>query len=362
MSEPSNPWVTGVERIFSKEFLELASHKLDEGGIYAQWLQTYAISPSTFGMVVNTYLSVFEEFHIFYASPGDMILVGSKNVIDQSNFEAMKDRFSRTPIKTHLQEIGITSWQEILGRESWLNERAMKNFAIHTLEFPKLSYAAGIDFFLRKTASLDSHARSIQWKPWYHAKAPKTLLRKFALGTDLEKYHNLSKALPGLCGTSKESISPQFVMNAPYRCRQSSVELVKSGDIPLNKVMRESDELYLSLLFGTEHKVDDKKMKSPESQVRLATLLNQFGGYPFNSKAEYLFENRDACYASDAYKVLKCMSETAKTLASFGYMDLAKIVTDEIHNENSEKTRYAKNEATTFIDNMDRTYREILSH
>src|SRR5690606_12421942 len=41
VSEPSNPWVTGVEMLFSREFLAAARDRLAPGGVLAQWFHTY---------------------------------------------------------------------------------------------------------------------------------------------------------------------------------------------------------------------------------------------------------------------------------------------------------------------------------
>src|SRR5262249_50400204 len=43
VSEPSNPWVSGVAGLFSGEFYRLARRHLSEGGIFVQWLQLYEI-------------------------------------------------------------------------------------------------------------------------------------------------------------------------------------------------------------------------------------------------------------------------------------------------------------------------------
>ena len=41
ISEPSNPWVSGVSGLFSVEFYRHVSRYLNEGGLFAQWFQTY---------------------------------------------------------------------------------------------------------------------------------------------------------------------------------------------------------------------------------------------------------------------------------------------------------------------------------
>jgi len=39
ISEPSNPWIAGIGKLFSKEYFQLCSDKLKDDGIMVQWLQ-----------------------------------------------------------------------------------------------------------------------------------------------------------------------------------------------------------------------------------------------------------------------------------------------------------------------------------
>ena len=41
VSEPSNPWVAGIEMLFSREFLRAARDRLEPGGVYVQWYHLY---------------------------------------------------------------------------------------------------------------------------------------------------------------------------------------------------------------------------------------------------------------------------------------------------------------------------------
>jgi spermidine synthase len=78
VSEPSNPWLAGASDLFTREFFELARDALQEGGVYAQWLQTYGLSPDTFRMLARTFADVFP--HSYLASTllrADVLLIGA---------------------------------------------------------------------------------------------------------------------------------------------------------------------------------------------------------------------------------------------------------------------------------------------
>ena len=46
VSEPSNPWVSGVAGLFSSEFYQLVRRHLNDGGVFVQWVQLYEIDLS----------------------------------------------------------------------------------------------------------------------------------------------------------------------------------------------------------------------------------------------------------------------------------------------------------------------------
>ena len=52
ISEPSNPWMSGVAALFTREFFEAARSRLEPGGIFCQWTHTYNMSDDDLRSVV----------------------------------------------------------------------------------------------------------------------------------------------------------------------------------------------------------------------------------------------------------------------------------------------------------------------
>jgi spermidine synthase len=77
LSEPSNPWMAGVSNLYTREFYETAKARLYDGGVFAQWLQTYAFAPADYALVARTLLSVFDECALIRISGNDTILLTS---------------------------------------------------------------------------------------------------------------------------------------------------------------------------------------------------------------------------------------------------------------------------------------------
>lgn len=79
ISEPSNPWLAGVNNLFTTEFYALVKKRLAPGGIFCQWFQSYELSDESLQVLLNTAASSFPHVHLFGSYMGsDMILVASE--------------------------------------------------------------------------------------------------------------------------------------------------------------------------------------------------------------------------------------------------------------------------------------------
>jgi spermidine synthase len=76
ISEPSNPWLTGVSNLFTVEYWQLARQRLEPDGVFCQWVQLYALPPRAFQSLVRSFLTVFPEAWLFESIPGaDALLI-----------------------------------------------------------------------------------------------------------------------------------------------------------------------------------------------------------------------------------------------------------------------------------------------
>jgi spermidine synthase len=76
ISEPSNPWMSGLAKLFSREFFQLAKERLKENGIFAQWIQSYEMDWETFSLLGRTFVEVFPNGALFKVGPVDYLLLG----------------------------------------------------------------------------------------------------------------------------------------------------------------------------------------------------------------------------------------------------------------------------------------------
>ncbi|MBW2031621.1 MAG: hypothetical protein JRJ31_21410, partial [Deltaproteobacteria bacterium] len=81
-SEPSNPWMAGLASLFTKDFFSLVKERLNDGGIFAQFIHTYQMDWPTFAMVGRTFSQVFQKGLLIRTNPSslgpDFLLVGFK--------------------------------------------------------------------------------------------------------------------------------------------------------------------------------------------------------------------------------------------------------------------------------------------
>lgn len=75
ISEPSNPWVSGVSSLFTGEFYRLVRRHLKPGGVLTQWFQMYEIDVSLVASVLRALGENFPDYAIYAATSGDLLIV-----------------------------------------------------------------------------------------------------------------------------------------------------------------------------------------------------------------------------------------------------------------------------------------------
>ncbi len=98
-SEPSNPYRAGIASLFTREFYGAAKDRLRRHGVFAQWVQSYAVHPDTIRTIYATLTSVFPHVQTWWTTNGDMLLVASADplVIDA---DALRARLRTEPYRS----------------------------------------------------------------------------------------------------------------------------------------------------------------------------------------------------------------------------------------------------------------------
>jgi spermidine synthase len=77
VSEPSNPWISGVGALFSEEFYAFVPRHLGDDGLFVQWLQLYEIDEALVGAILNALVPAFEDFSAYLSNSSDLLIVAS---------------------------------------------------------------------------------------------------------------------------------------------------------------------------------------------------------------------------------------------------------------------------------------------
>ncbi|MFA6472465.1 MAG: fused MFS/spermidine synthase, partial [Candidatus Latescibacterota bacterium] len=80
ISEPSNPWMAGLANLFTREFFELVKNRLNDKGIFVQWVHSYQMDWNTFTLIGRTFQKVFPNGNLARTSDTgvDFLLIGFK--------------------------------------------------------------------------------------------------------------------------------------------------------------------------------------------------------------------------------------------------------------------------------------------
>lgn len=79
VSEPSNPWVSGVSSLFTAEFYRSMMRHLNEDGIFVQWIQLYEINMGLVSSIIRALSPHVSDYVIYSPQNFEMLLVAKKN-------------------------------------------------------------------------------------------------------------------------------------------------------------------------------------------------------------------------------------------------------------------------------------------
>jgi len=77
MSEPSNPWVSGVSGLFTTEFYSQVKGALAPGGVFGQWLHAYELDDDLVLTVLAALHRTFGDYAVYQVGEGDFLIVAT---------------------------------------------------------------------------------------------------------------------------------------------------------------------------------------------------------------------------------------------------------------------------------------------
>lgn len=107
ISEPSNPWISGVGALFSKEFYHFVPKHLNKNGLFVQWIQLYEIDDELLGSILQALTPEFSDYSAWISNNTDLIIVASPDrKIPQLDFNRLTDA---KVLESELTRLGIST-------------------------------------------------------------------------------------------------------------------------------------------------------------------------------------------------------------------------------------------------------------
>jgi spermidine synthase len=286
ISEPSNPWVTGVEMLYSREFLEAARDRLTSGGVFSQWIHTYEIDADSLALVLRTYREVFPHVSVWFTKGNDLQLLGMTTDRFALDVARILERARRPDFARALSAAGVENGVALLAHELLpvgVVHAADLPGELHTLRHPRLAHLAARSFFSGRQAKLPSTAG----------------LELARIGADRSLTRRLARIRGGaLSEADRRSITLQTCLHRPPECatllaawRHQRPDSAARADVQARlsqrrEVIRLPDEITRSLepLYGAPAPADvDPLVIAREASSRFQLFYHH--GEPFSRSA-----------------------------------------------------------------------------
>lgn len=118
ISQPSNPWFGGAVDLFTREYYELGADALRPGGVFAQWIQLYSLSPENVRTLLRTFADVFPHVYLYSAmTASDVVVLGAKEPLSL-DLERIESLLERPAVREDLADprVGAASAGALLSR------------------------------------------------------------------------------------------------------------------------------------------------------------------------------------------------------------------------------------------------------
>ncbi len=115
IAEPSNPWLTGVSNLFTREFFEMGKTRLAPGGVWSQWVQMYGMDGRDLRSILRTFCEVYPHVAVFSTiRDADLVMVGSDAPlpVDLARARALVDKTNG--VEAEMLSIGVVDGYDLL--------------------------------------------------------------------------------------------------------------------------------------------------------------------------------------------------------------------------------------------------------
>ncbi|HQQ68496.1 MAG TPA: hypothetical protein PLX77_06680, partial [Candidatus Cloacimonadota bacterium] len=277
VSEPSNPWVSGVGSLFSYEFYHYIQSYLNEGGIFVQWLQLYEINLGDVASVIKALDRAFAYYRVYNTDNANILILASKdNQLNTVNTWV----FDHPKLSSELSRVAIQGPEDLSIR--YLGDKHLiapffesLNSPLNSDYFPSLSYNAPKSRFKQDDASDLSwlHIAGVPILSWLNGIEPQGKISREGKYFDFYDRQIDAQLVVGndVAGLEDQKLrfSAEFVNSALTFCRKP----------PL------SDEVIIDILYTIAAAINPYLSKQQLNQYWMG-LIDQYVTEDTNGKIE----------------------------------------------------------------------------
>ncbi|HEU4994800.1 MAG TPA: fused MFS/spermidine synthase [Gemmatimonadaceae bacterium] len=152
LSEPSNPWVSGVSGLFTQEFYGGVRRRLTEHGIFGQWLHLYELNDGLVTSVLAAIDAEFADYEIFFTSNADILVVAANHPLAPPDWSVTQFPGVAQDLQ-HVVPIRAESFEALrLSGRDVIHPMLLGHGAPNSDFFPVLDLGAERTRFMRRSA------------------------------------------------------------------------------------------------------------------------------------------------------------------------------------------------------------------
>jgi len=317
ISEPSNPWISGMGVLFTKEFFELAKERLSPSGVFLCWVGIYNMDEETTRLLVRTFGSVFPEMTLWDSVPGnDYLLMGFRQKFEV-DFDHYMDKLSSPKVAEDLKRINETPLR-ILSR-FLMGPKALAKFAgqgpIHTDDKREMEY------ILPKRMAKNSYEKRTHplCNQFFEYSENIFSYLRFSSPGDREKI--MAQLEPCIRGRKHIMQSLLAATDSPPRHYDEILYLEQAWDVcPGDVSVR--DELLLNYYSRANSYLEGSRIKDATSDLIKIISLNEQDTLVYDTLGKIAYDNGDKESARPWYEAsLKIDPADARALFLMGLLE-----------------------------------------
>ena len=127
VSQPSHPWTAGASHLFTREFAADVRSRLNEGGVFLQWMNAEFVDEALLRTLGATLIAEYEYVRLYRPSPQVLLFLASDAPLDVELDLAQTGRPIIDDVQ-HYSEFGMNGVEALLASLA-LDEQGMLSFA-----------------------------------------------------------------------------------------------------------------------------------------------------------------------------------------------------------------------------------------